>query len=64
MELHQGGDAFDWFLLSRSQLKLGNHEAAQHWYRRALSGFDQPLGFETFSHPVQLRELREDAEAP
>ena len=36
MECSQGGDAFDWFFLSRAHWQRGDRKQARHWYDKAV----------------------------
>jgi serine/threonine protein kinase len=62
IELRNGGDAFDYFLLALVEWELRHEELAHQWFDRAVNAFEKPLGFYVFTHPIQLSELRQEAE--
>jgi hypothetical protein len=41
---------------------LRHEELAHQWFDRAVNAFEKPLGFYVFTHPIQLSELRQEAE--
>jgi serine/threonine protein kinase/tetratricopeptide (TPR) repeat protein len=41
MELHNGGDSFDWFFLAMSHWQLGNKDEARQWYDRAVGWMER-----------------------
>jgi tetratricopeptide (TPR) repeat protein len=58
MELHQGGDAFDWFFLAMSYWRLGEKEKAREWFDRAVQGTEKlPL-----NQREELRRFQTEAE--
>ncbi|MCI0334696.1 MAG: hypothetical protein L0228_15880 [Planctomycetes bacterium] len=36
MELRNGGNSWDWFVLAMAEWKLGNRDAARVWYDKAV----------------------------
>jgi Flp pilus assembly protein TadD len=56
MELREGGDSFDWFVLAMSHEKLGEMEKARQWYDRARHWMD-----ENQVHNEELRRFRAEA---
>ena len=41
MELHQGGDSFDWFFLAMAFWQMGKPEEARRWYDRAVAWMER-----------------------
>ncbi len=41
MELHKGGDGFDWFFLAMAYWRLGEKDQARQWYDRAVQWMDK-----------------------
>jgi serine/threonine protein kinase/Flp pilus assembly protein TadD len=41
MELRRGGDSLDWFFLAMAHERLGNHDEAANWHRRAVEWMDK-----------------------
>jgi serine/threonine protein kinase/tetratricopeptide (TPR) repeat protein len=41
MELRKGGDSFDWFFLAMANWKIGDREAAQEWYGKAVEWMEK-----------------------
>jgi tetratricopeptide (TPR) repeat protein len=41
MELRDGGDASDWFILAMAYQCSGQVEDAHHWYRKAVNSMDK-----------------------
>jgi hypothetical protein len=59
LELHQGGEAIDYFLLAAAHQKLGHKEEARRWYDKgvARTAANKP------PYAAELAVLRADAEA-
>ncbi len=41
MELREGGDSWDWFLLAMAHEKLGDKEQARKWHDRAIQWMEK-----------------------
>ena len=56
MELHAGGDGFDWFFLAMAHWQHGDKEQARKWYGQAIEWMDknQP-------NDEELRRFRTEA---
>jgi hypothetical protein len=59
LELHQGGEAFDYFPLAAAHQKLGNKEEARQWYDRGVKW----MAANEHPYVAELAILRADAEA-
>jgi tetratricopeptide (TPR) repeat protein len=59
LELRDGGDSSDWFLLAMVGLKLGDKEEAREWYDRAVAWFhrSRPNDPELYRFQVEAAEL-------
>jgi tetratricopeptide (TPR) repeat protein len=59
LELHQSGEAFDYFPLAAAHRKLGNKEEARKWYDRGVAW----AAANEHPYVAELAILRADAEA-
>jgi tetratricopeptide (TPR) repeat protein len=41
IELHEGGNGFDWFFLALAHWRLGDREQARAWYDKAVAWMDK-----------------------
>jgi Flp pilus assembly protein TadD len=59
MELHCGGDSFDWFFLAMAQWQLGNKDKAREWYDKAVDWMEknQPIHEELRRFRAEVEEL-------
>ena len=63
MDLRQGGDAFDWFLLAMAQWQLGEKDAALKQYTQAQEAIKtgKPLFYE-YLGVMAVQRLQKEAE--
>jgi tetratricopeptide (TPR) repeat protein/serine/threonine protein kinase len=57
MELHQGGDAFDWFFLAMTHWKLANKDEARNWYDKGVEWMEKNARADE-----ELRRFRSEGE--
>jgi serine/threonine protein kinase len=57
MSLSGGGNSFDWFFMAMAHQKLGEHDQAATWHRRAVEWMDKHL-----AGNAELRRFRAEAE--
>jgi tetratricopeptide (TPR) repeat protein len=58
MEMRDGGDGFDWFVLALVQLKLGRKDEALSWYDKAVTWYHQsaPVSQELYRFQVEAAQ--------
>jgi len=56
MELRNGGDGLEWFVLAMAYWQLGNYEQARKWYEQAIDWMDT-----SNAQDEQLRRFRAEA---
>jgi tetratricopeptide (TPR) repeat protein len=61
MELRQGGDGFDWFILAMAHWRLREKDLARSWYREAVQWMDDPRN--KVPADDELRRLQDEAAA-
>jgi tetratricopeptide (TPR) repeat protein len=63
MDLRQGGDAFDWFLLAMAHWQLDQKDAALEWYTKAQEAIRtaKPLFYE-YLGVMAVQRLQREAE--
>ena len=63
MDLRQGGDAFDWFLLAMAHWQLDQKDAALEWYTKAEEAIRtaKPLFYE-YLGVMAVQRLQREAE--
>ncbi len=59
LELHQGGEAFDYFSLAAAHQRVGDKEEARKWYDKGVAW----MAANKHPHAAELAILRADAEA-
>jgi Flp pilus assembly protein TadD len=59
LELHQGGEAFDYFPLAAAHQQVGDTEEARKWYDKGVAW----MAANKHAHAAELAVLRADAEA-
>jgi superkiller protein 3 len=62
MELHQGGDAFDWLFLAMAHRRLGDPDEARKWYDKAVQWQEKSSRTLDPHQAEELRRFREEAE--
>jgi tetratricopeptide (TPR) repeat protein len=58
IDLHAGGDSFDWFFLAMAHWRQGDRDKARTWFDRAVQWMDRHS-----PHDHELRRFRAEAEA-
>ena len=57
MQLHNGGDGFDWFFLAMAHWQLDSRDEARKWYDQAVVWMDKNQ-----AKTEELRQFRAEAE--
>ena len=60
IELREGGDSFDWFVMAMAHWQQGHKVKAREWYDRAVAWMEKNPDIE--ENREQLHGFREEAE--
>ena len=65
MELREGGDGFDWFIMAMAHWQRGDMDKAREWYDRAVAWMDknQPDKRNTASNSANFGTRRRNCSA-